>query len=120
MSAKRQIRLAFRTAVLNRDRYRCAICGAPGKDRQGGDSHEAFHCARVDLADLDAHHVTDRNEMPHGGYVAENGISLCAACHLRAEVFHDTGTAHPGFSPDELYAKIDSSLEKARHASLKL
>lgn len=27
--------------------------------------------------DLDAHHITDRNEMPNGGYVPENGISLC-------------------------------------------
>jgi hypothetical protein len=61
-----------------------------------------------------------RNDMPNGGYVAENGISLCASCHLLAEIFHDTGTAYPGFSPDELYAKIDSSLEKAQRASLKL
>ena len=120
MSAKRQIRVAFRIAVFKRDRYRCAMCGTPGKDRQGGDAYEAFHDSRADLAELDAHHVTDRNEMPNGGYVADNGITLCAACHLLAETFHDTGIAHPGFSPDELYAKIDSSLEKAQSASLKL
>ena len=119
---KKQVRTAFRTAVFRRDRYRCAMCGRFGKDRQGGDAHEAYRPATlsVELADLDAHHITDRNDMPNGGYVAENGISLCAPCHLLAEIFHDTGTPHPGFSPDDLYAKIDSSFEKAQRASLKL
>lgn len=122
MSTKKQIRAAFRTAVFRRDRYRCAMCGRLGKDRQGGNAHEEFHrsAAIAELVDLDAHHITDRNEMPNGGYVKQNGIGLCAACHLLAEVFHETGNAHPGYSPDELYARIDSSLEKAQRASLKL
>jgi hypothetical protein len=122
VATKRMIRTAFRTAVFRRDRYRCVMCDRFGKDRQGGDAHEAFRPATpsVELAELDAHHITDRNEMPNGGYVAENGVSLCASCHLLAEIFHDTGTAHPGFSPDDLYAKIDSSFEKAQRASLKL
>lgn len=72
------------------------------------------------LSPLDAHHITDRNEMPNGGYVKENGISLCPICHIRAENFHRTGTALPGYSPDELYKLIGSSKEKARAASLKL
>jgi hypothetical protein len=94
------------------------MCGQFGKDRQGGDAHEAFHRASpgTKLVELDAHHITDRNKMPEGGYVADNGISLCASCHCLAEIFHDTGIAHPGFSPDDLYAKIDSSLGKAQRA----
>ena len=123
MAAKKQIRAAFRTAVFKRDRYRCAVCGKPGKDRQGGDGHKAFHTGISDerLALLDAHHITDRNDMPNGGYVEENGISLCCdGCHILAEVYHQTGTAHPGFSPADLYAKISSSYEDAHRASLKL
>lgn len=59
--------------------------------------------------------------MPNGGYVKENGISLCdGGCHALAEVYHRTGTPHPGFSPTDLYAKIGSSCEKAYRASRKL
>lgn len=53
--------------------------------------------------ELDAHHITDRNVMPNGGYVPENGIALCAPCHELAERFHATGSAHPGYSPADLY-----------------
>jgi predicted restriction endonuclease len=112
VATKKQIRTAFRAAVFRRDRYRCVMCGQPGKDRQGGHENHEFHVSTKDLVELDAHHITDRNEMPNGGYVAENGISLCAACHFWAEIFHDTGTAHPGFSTDDLYAKIGSSFER--------
>lgn len=58
--------------------------------------------------------------MPNGGYVRENGISLCEECHKKAEVFHSTGTPHPGYAPDDLYKKINSNLEKAIEASEKL
>ena len=58
--------------------------------------------------------------MPNGGYVLENGASLCAECHKKAEQFHETGTSFPGYSPEELYAAIDSSHEKAVEASKKL
>jgi len=70
--------------------------------------------------ELDAHHITDRNLMPNGGYVKENGISLCSTCHEKAEVYHSTGTAAEGFAPDDLYKKINSSYEKAVEASNKL
>lgn len=101
MSAKKkQTRSAFRTAVFERDGDRCVVCGA---------GHP-----------LDAHHVTDRNLLPNGGYVKENGASLCDACHVKAEVFHSTGTAFPGYSPEDLYAKIGSDFEKARKASERL
>ena len=69
---------------------------------------------------MDAHHITDRNLLPNGGYVAENGISLCPPCHVLAEVFHSTGTAAPGYSPEELYRLIGSDMEKARRASERL
>ena len=70
--------------------------------------------------ELDAHHITDRNLLPNGGYVKENGISLCPACHEKAEVFHSTGSSVEGYSPDDLYKKINSSYEKAVEASNKL
>ncbi|MBN9518431.1 hypothetical protein J0H58_07915 [bacterium] len=120
MAGKKQVRTAFRATVFRRDRYHCAACGKPGRDRQGGDAHRAFHPGTPDdqLVPLDAHHITDRNQMPGGGYVLENGIALCDdGCHRLAEVFHQTGTAHPGFAPDDLYARVDSSFEAARHAS---
>ena len=68
MSLKKQKeRSAFRKAVFSRDNNRCRGCGASG-------------------VPLDAHHITDRSLMPNGGYVKENGISLCESCHLKAEV----------------------------------
>lgn len=70
--------------------------------------------------ELDAHHITDRNEMPNGGYVKENGISLCEKCHLLAEEFHSTGVAASGYSPENLYKKIGSSHDRALQASERL
>lgn len=55
--------------------------------------------------------------MPNGGYVAENGISLCATCHEKAEAFDCGEEVPPGFSPAELYALIGSSEDEARTAS---
>lgn len=69
---------------------------------------------------MDAHHITDRNEMPNGGYVKENGITLCKEkCHMKAEKFHMTGGKEweDGFHPDDLYEKIDSSKGKAVYFS---
>lgn len=100
---KKLIRQAFRDAVFARDGYKCKICGF--------DEIEA----------LDAHHITDRNEMPNGGYVLENGITLCTInCHQMAEEFHKTGAACPGFRPNDLYRLIGSSKAKAIEASKKL
>lgn len=108
MSAeKKAIRKYFRDACYKRDGYRCAVCGV----KSSKDKAEE---------ELDAHHITDRNEMPNGGYVKENGISLCPQCHEKAEVFHSTGTPLPGYSVEDLYKKINSSYEKAVEASEKL
>ena len=104
-SDKKKTRAAFRDAVFKRDNNRCRVCG---------------WCAFNAEHSLDAHHITDRNLMPNGGYVKENGVALCPACHEKAEVFHSTGVALPNFSPDELYTLIGSSSESATEASKKL
>jgi len=95
---KKRMRANFREAVFARDKNKCRACG-----------WNLF----VDGLVLDAHHIIDRNLMPNGGYVKENGISLCPGCHEKAEVFHSTGSSLPGFSPEELYAMIGSTHEKA-------
>lgn len=100
-SEKKRIRQAFRDSVFDRDSHACRVCGAK-------------------VADLDAHHITDRNLMPNGGYVKENGISLCHEHHEMAEVFHSTGEPLAGFSPDELYVLVGSSHVAAVKASQRL
>lgn len=93
---KKQIRAAFREVVFKRDNHRCRKCGE-------------------DDCKLDAHHITDRSEMPNGGYVVENGISLCEPCHELAEEWHASGHTHvwPSYHPNDLYALIGSSWERA-------
>lgn len=54
----------FREAVFARDGGRCVKCGQPG---------------------VDAHHLIDRSLWPDGGYLLDNGVTLCAGCHLKAE-----------------------------------
>jgi hypothetical protein len=73
-------------------------------------------------AGIDAHHITDRNKMPNGGYVKENGITVCEECHLKAEKFHQTGGLEweEGFHPNDLYKLIDSSFNLALQKSLEL
>lgn len=93
---KKKIRQKFRDSVFTRDQNKCKMCGW-----------------KEDLSKLDAHHITDRTLMPNGGYCKENGISLCPTCHLLAEQFHTTGISHPGYSPEDLYNKINSSYELA-------
>ena len=120
MSRKKQVRAAFRSSVFRRDRFQCVICDKPGFDRQGSDDRRPFHRDQAALVALDAHHITDRNLLPNGGYVLENGVTLCEGCHRLAEMFHSTGIAEPGFSPGELYERIGSSLEEAIVASERL
>lgn len=102
MKRKAIIRATFREAVFERDGYRCKFCGASGK--------------------LDAHHITDRSEMPNGGYVPENGITVCEPCHLSCEKYHMSGGREwvDGRHPEDLYSLIGSSKEKAVKASEQL
>lgn len=99
---KKQIRENFRDSVFKRDRNKCCFCS--------------------ETSNLDAHHITDRNEMPNGGYVKENGISLCEKHHLEAELFHISNGKKwkEGMHPNDLYRKIHSSYEVAYNASLRL
>jgi len=94
-----RIRLRFASAVLGRAGNKCEACGAPGP--------------------LDPHHITDRNEIVDGGYVPENGIALCPACHRFAEYHHTGEPVPPGYTPDELYARIGSSRARAEAAAAK-
>ena len=96
---KYQKRHLFREGVFERDGRKCRMCNNKEK--------------------LDAHHITDRHEMPNGGYVLNNGISLCPDCHWNAEHFHITHGKWntDGFHPNDLYKKIGSSYEKARKDS---
>lgn len=91
---KMDIRDKFRKAVFLRDGYRCRICGnAKGP--------------------FDAHHITPRKDMPHGGYVAENGITLCRECHVKAETDLQGEVVVIGWTAKELYEAIESSKEEA-------
>ena len=102
--SKKETRRQFRSAVFSRDGYACRGCGFASTPERAEE-------------ELDAHHITDRNEMPNGGYVPENGISLCETCHEKAEAYHRGDPVLPGFTPEELYAVIGSSEAIARAAS---
>ena len=96
------VREAFRRNTFERDGHKCKMCGSE--------------------EDLAAHHITDRNEMPNGGYTTRNGITLCPPCHLKAEQYHISGgeTWEPGFHPDDLYKRISSSHADALLASRRI
>jgi 5-methylcytosine-specific restriction endonuclease McrA len=103
VSSKKDIRKKFKEEVYKRDGYTCKFCHFT----YGINNSEVY---------LDAHHITDRNEMPNGGYVSENGISLCKDdCHMKAEKFHISGGSEweLGMHPDDLYKLIGSSKEIA-------
>lgn len=110
MGSKKDIRKNFKQSVLKRDKCTCRVCNKKYTQDETDDM-------------LDAHHITDRNEMPNGGYVVENGISVCKEkCHMRVEKYHiSDGTEwEEGLHPNDLYKLIGSSKEKAIIASEKL
>ena len=86
-------------------------------DTFGRDGHKCVFCDRTD--NLDAHHITDRRLMPAGGYVKENGITLCPTHHLMAEEWNRTEQQSwiTNFHPNDLYKRIGSSYEMALIAS---
>jgi len=95
MIAKRNLRKQFNKDCLERDDNKCRVC----------DDEEATA----------VHHITDRKEMPNGGYHYKNGISLCDECHKKAEIFHMTSGKKwaANMHPNDLYNIIDSSKEEA-------
>jgi len=102
MKKKQIIRERFRNDVFSRDGNKCVFCNITEK--------------------LDAHHITDRNEMPNGGYVKENGITVCDSHHMECEKFHITKGKEwiLGRHPDNLYDKIGSSYDLAYKKSERL
>lgn len=104
MSAeKKRIREEFRDAVFERDHHSCVLCWSTWER---------------DIA-LDAHHITPRENMPSGGYVPENGITLCDkpnGCHARAEAYLRGEEKEIKYSPEALYKAIGSSLVVATQA----
>ena len=72
---KKQIRQNFNDSVFKRDKYKCVFCKI--------------------TENLDASQITDRHEMPNGGYAKENGITLCPQHHMDAEKFHMTKGESP-------------------------
>ena len=99
---KKQIRSQFRENVFKRDGHTCVFCD--------------------ETENLDAHHITDRTEMPNGGYVKENGITLCPGHHLMAEEYHisDGILWEEGMHPSDLYKMIGTTKEEAFFFSNKL
>lgn len=117
MSNKKDIRKNFRDSVFKRDKYKCKICGM-GPFTYNPEEY------------FDAHHITDRGEMPNGGYVKENGITVCKfphglekrSCHQRVELFHlsEGLMFDEGLHPNDLYKMIKSSKELATNKSMEL
>ena len=101
MTKKQKIREDFRNSVFKRDGNKCKLCGNK-------------------TAKLDAHHIWNREDMPNGGYVKENGITLCDqedGCHVKVEKFYmsdllKTDTENQ-LHPNNLYKLIGSSYELA-------
>ena len=92
-------RRKFKEEVFKRDHYTCQVC----------------HNTREPM-DLDAHHITDRHEMPNGGYTPLNGITVCKVkCHMMVEQYHLTAGDYweEGLHPNDLYRMIGSSYEAA-------
>lgn len=101
MNNKKQIRKMFRDGCFLRDIYYCKICGLKSSKEKAED-------------ELDAHHITPREKMSNGGYVRENGISLCKKeCHLLAEKYLSGEIFDEKYSPNNLYKLINSSQETA-------
>lgn len=100
MKRKQIIRKHFQYEVFKRDGHKCVFCGTTEV--------------------LDAHHITDRNLFPNGGYVKDNGITVCQPCHLECELFHQTNGEEwiEGKHPNDLYRMIGSSLEEAKRKDL--
>jgi len=64
-------RKEFNKVCLERDNNRCAMCFSSE-------------------GEMDVHHILPRKKMPNGGYVLENGITLCESCHIEAEKYYSS------------------------------
>lgn len=73
MNDKKRKRAEFRNTVFQRDHYSCRKCGFQSTQEKA-------------TTEIDAHHIVSRDVAIDGGYVKENGITLCKNCHLKAEL----------------------------------
>ncbi|MFV7789190.1 HNH endonuclease, partial [Enterococcus faecium] len=89
-----QFRIKFNEVCMTRDKNVCRLCELKPA--------------------VDVHHITSRKLMPNGGYVLENGISLCSECHLDVEL----EPTHPAYDTEVLYGLIGSNYELALQASI--
>lgn len=121
MNKKKQIRKKFKEGVFKRDNFTCRVCGFKMEG-----SYDYF----------DSHHITDRSLMPNGGYVKENGITVCKdngylnlmngefidSCHMKCEKYHITNGNewNDNLHPNDLYEIIGSSYKYALEMSEKL
>ena len=97
--SKKKVRENFRNEVFERDKYTCKKCKRKLSENK-----------------LNAHHIVDRHLMPNGGYVKENGITLCEEkCHMLAEKYHISNGLEweEGMHPNDLFKIINSSYELA-------
>lgn len=99
--SKKVVRENFRNDVFSRDNFKCVFCDI--------------------TTDLDAHHITDRHLIINGGYVKENGITLCSLHHDLVEDWNRYGeVTDVKYHPESLYKMINSSKEKAFKYAFKL
>lgn len=94
---KKQMREQFRNDVFKRDMLTCRVCGKKREPEE-----------------LDAHHITNRNDIENGGYIKANGITVCKdECHMKVELYHITGGKewNEGLHPNDLYRMIGSHLK---------
>ena len=83
----------FNEVCLKRDRNKCVFCNI--------------------TENLDVHHITDRHEMPNGGYAPENGITLCQEHHLKCEQYHMGNETEFIYLPEQLYNMIGIDYDTA-------
>lgn len=93
-------RKAFNEGCLKRDAHKCVFC--------------------EEVEKLDVHHITDRHDLPNGGYALSNGITVCEEHHMCCEMFHMEQFCKPEYLPEALYERIGSSYEQANKDSEKL
>lgn len=102
----------LRSRVFARDKYTCRVCS---KKWDPSDADPA-------LFRMCLHPILDRTQMPGGGQVPENHITVCSGeCLERCEEFHLSGGARweQGLHPDDLFGSIGTSLEEAIRASIR-
>lgn len=73
--------IAWRTAVFERDKFKCAICGQVG-------------------GELNAHHIRPFKDYPDLRLDVDNGVTLCKACHKRVHKEKDSEWIHLGEQGD--------------------